>query len=34
MCGVERKSRLCDINFTGSRPPLATKHYALCAVGQ
>ena len=26
---------LCDLDVTGLRPPLATRHnYALCAVGQ
>ena len=35
-CVVYSESvRLCDLNVTGSRPPLATRHnYTLCAVGQ
>ena len=26
MCGVEGKRRLCDLNVTSLRPPLATRH--------
>ena len=33
MCSIEGKRRLCDLNVTSLRPPLATRH-TLCAVGQ
>ena len=34
-CVVLRESvGLCDLNVTGSRPPLSTKTQTLCAVDQ
>ena len=35
MCGVAAISGgLCDLDVTGSRPQLATRHNTLCVVGQ
>ena len=33
MCGIAAKRGICDLDVTGSRPLLVTRH-TLCAVGQ